>query len=163
MPSLMRYINIISRCGNIWRGDKLKDSDLGPGKAVYILALCHTPGVSQEQLARRICIDKSNVTRHLTSLEQNGYVERRQSEEDRRVTLVYPTEKAYDILPYVRQITREWNQYLTEDFTDEEVAQLYALLGRVYDRATTYARRETEEDPADQAFALPGKGGNTPQ
>lgn len=163
MPSLMRYINIISRCGNIWRGDKLKDSDLGPGKTVYILALCHTPGVSQEQLARRICIDKSNVTRHLAALEKCGYVERRQSEEDRRVTLVYPTEKAYDILPYIREITREWNQYLTEDFTEEELTQLYALLGRLYDKATTYARREPEDDPADQAFAHPGKGGDIPQ
>ena len=27
MPSLMRYINVISRCGAVWRGDKLKDTD----------------------------------------------------------------------------------------------------------------------------------------
>ncbi len=152
MPSLMRYINIISRCGILWRGDKLKESDLNPGQAVYILALCHTPGLSQEQLARRIYINKSNVTRHLTALERTGYIERRQSERDRRVTLVYPTEKAYAILPYVRQITREWNTYLTEEFTEEETAQLYALIARLCDRATAYAKRKLEDDPADNAL-----------
>lgn len=151
MPSLMRYINIISRCGLLWRGDKLRGTGLKPGQSPYILTLCHTPGLSQEQIARRIYIDKSNVTRHLGTLEREGFVERKQSEADRRVTLVYPTQKAYDIYPYVRQITREWNEYLTDGWTDEEVATLKALLGRISDRAAAYAQRELDDDPGEEA------------
>ncbi len=151
MPSLMRYINIISRCGLLWRGDKLRGTGLKPGQAPYILALCHTPGLSQEQIARRVYIDKSNVTRHLGALEREGFVERRQSEADRRVTLVYPTQKAYDIHPYVRQITHEWNEYLTEGWTEEEVTALKTLLDRVSDRAAAYARRELAAEPGEEA------------
>jgi len=149
MPSLMRYINIISRCGLLWRGDKLRDTGLKPGQAPYILALCRTPGLSQEQLARRIYIDKSNATRNLSALEREGFVERRQSTADRRVILVYPTQKALDILPYVRQITREWNEYLTEGWTEEEVATLKHLLDRVSERAATYANRKLDDDMDD--------------
>lgn len=151
MPSLMRYINIISRCGLLWRGEKLRGTGLKPGQAPYILCLCHTPGLSQEQIARRVYIDKSNVTRHLGALEREGFVERRQSEADRRVTLVYPTQKAYDIHPYVRQITHEWNAYLTEGWTEDEITQLKAMLDRISSRAAEYAQRDLADEPGEEA------------
>ena len=145
MPSLMRYINVISRCGMLWRADKLRGTGLKPGQASYILTLCHSPGLSQEQVARRIYIDKSNVTRHLAALEREGFVERRQSETDRRVSLVYPTEKAYAILPRVKEITREWNEYLTEGWSEEEIAAMKDFIARISDRATAYAQKELDE------------------
>lgn len=148
MPSLMRQINVISRCGSLWRGDKLKDTGLRPVHATYILVLCHEPGLSQEQLARRIYINKSNVARHLAALERDGFVERRQSDTDRRVLLVYPTARAEAILPTVKAVMREWNTYLTEGFSEEETAVLQKLIGRVCSRATTYARREFDQDEA---------------
>lgn len=93
MPSLMRYINVISRCGAVWRGDKLKDTDIGAAHTSYILTVCRHPGISQDKIAKRTYINKSNVTRNLAYLESCGYVERRQSETDKRVVEVYPTEK----------------------------------------------------------------------
>mgnify|MGYP002513349744 CR=1 FL=1 len=106
MPSndhVMRYINIVSRCATIWRTDKLEGTELGDQHYSYILVVCRRPGISQDAISRRLFINKSNVTRHLTQLEKNGYVERRQSEEDKRVMLVYPTEKAYEVLPRMIQ------------------------------------------------------------
>ena len=90
--------------------------------------------------------NKSNVTRHLAQLEKNGYVERRQSEEDKRVTLVYPNQKAYDILPRVREVVRGWNGYLTEDFTPEEMEQFNAMLSRITQKATEAVNKEFEDD-----------------
>ena len=51
-------------------------------------------GISQEKLAKMIYINKSNVTRNLAVLEKNGYIERRPAENDKRVMLVFPTQKA---------------------------------------------------------------------
>ncbi len=146
MPSFMRQINIIGRCSAMIRNDKLADTGLTGWHYSYILTLCRRPGQSQEQLSRHIYINKSNVTRHLAQLEKNGYVERRQSEEDKRVTLVYPTQKAYDILPRVREVVREWNAYLTEDFTPEEMEQFNAMLSRITQRATEAVNKEFEDD-----------------
>ena len=98
MPTLMRQINVISRCGGRFRTEKLKEFGLCAPHHSYILNICNHPGISQEQLAEHICVDKSNVTRQLAYLENEGYVERKQSETDRRVTLVYPTEKAFRAL-----------------------------------------------------------------
>ena len=65
----MRYINVISRCGAVWRGDKLKGTDIGASHTSYIMTVCRHPGISQDKLAKRIYINKSNVTRNLAYLE----------------------------------------------------------------------------------------------
>ena len=145
MPSLTRMINVISRCATIFRASQLKDTELSGAHHVYIMTLCRNPGMSQDQIAKRIYINKSNVTRHLNQLEKNGFVERKQSETDKRVSLVYPTQKAYDILPRVTEIARSWKAYLTEDFTDEEIEQLNSMLERITKRATDAVNKEFED------------------
>lgn len=146
MPSFMRQINVIGRCSAMVRNQKLADTGLTGWHYSYILTLCRNPGQSQEHLARHIYINKSNVTRHLTQLEKNGYVERRQSEEDKRVMLVYPTDKAYEVLPRVREVVRSWNSFLTEDFTPEEMEQFNSMLERITRKATEAVNKELRED-----------------
>lgn len=149
MLAFMKYINITYRCGIQYRSEQLIDYDLNGLESVYILHICNHPGISQDALAKNIFINKSNVTRKLLVLEGNGYVERRPSEEDKRVTLVFPTQKALDILPKVRQVFREWNEYITDEFTEEEKALLESLLLRVTEKAKRYASEgmgaETEQ------------------
>jgi len=144
MPSFMREINIVSRCGSIFRSEKLKEYGLGENNHSYILILCRRPGISQDALARSLFINKSNVTRTLAQLEADGFVTRTPSERDRRVTLVYPTEKAYSVLPVVRETLRQWREYLTESFTEEERKTLSDLTHRLALRAAEYA--ELSED-----------------
>ena len=139
MPSISRYINIISRCGNMYRNERLKDTDLGTAHHTYLFTICRNPGISQEKLARMIYINKSNVTRNLAVLEKNGYIERRPSEQDKRVMLVYPTQKAEETLPKLREIMRDWNDIVAADLTEDELEQLRDILSRIAERATGYA------------------------
>ena len=147
MPTIMRQINIISRCAGLYRTDKLRGAELGACHHSYVLAICRTPGISQEELSRHICINKSGVTRHLSYLEEHGYVVRRQSETDRRVTLVYPTEKMQEMLPRVKEIVTEWNTYLTADLSEEELNMFRSVLDHIAQRAKKYAddREESKE------------------
>ncbi len=147
MPSFMRKINIIGRCAAMHRTEQLEGTGISGSHSGYILSLCRHPGQSQEQLSRRIYINKSNVTRHLAHLEREGYVERRQSDADKRVTLVYPTEKAFEILPRVTEVIKGWNSYLTEDFTEEELEQFNSMLDRITKRAKEAVSREGGEFP----------------
>ena len=142
----MRKINVISRCEGIYRQDKLKESGLGPCHHSYVLAVCHHPGMTQDQLARHICINKSGVTRHLAYLEEKGYVERRADTHDKRATCVYPTQKCLDILPEVRRIVAEWNAYLTEDIDPEELECFKKVLDRIADRAKKYVYEKEEPE-----------------
>ena len=139
MPSISRYINIISRCGNMYRSERLKETDLGTAHLTYLFTICRNPGISQEKLAKMIYINKSNVTRNLAVLEKNGYIERRPAENDKRVMLVFPTQKAQDTLPRLREIVHDWNELVAADFTEDELEQLRSMLARIAERATGYA------------------------
>ena len=143
----MRKINIISRCEGIYRQDKLKESGLGPCHHSYILAICHNPGMTQEQLARHICVNKSGVTRHLAYLEDKGYAERRSAENDKRSIRVYPTQKMLDILPEVKKIVTQWNVYLTEGIDPDELDCFRKVLDQISERAQKYVyeKEDTEK------------------
>ena len=138
MSLTTRRINILSRCQNLFRSARLKDTGLTAPYYNYVLPICRTPGLSQEQLARRVYFDKYNVTRHLSRLEQDGYVQRLPSQEDKRVMLVYPTEKMLALLPEVRRSITDWDEYLFDALTPEELAQFDAILEKITQRAQEY-------------------------
>ena len=145
MPTFMRQINVISRCGALYRTEKLKEVQLGAPHHSYIINVCNYPGTSQEQLAKHICVDKSNVARQLAYLEKEGFVERRQSPSDGRVILVYPTQKAFDVLPEVKRVPAFWNEYITQDLTKEEKESLSGVLEKIVCRARSYFEESGEE------------------
>lgn len=138
MPTIMRQINMISRCEGIYRTDRLRGAELGACHHSYVFAICRNPGISQEALSGHICINKSGVTRHLAYLEEHGYVTRVQSETDKRVILVYPTEKMKAIFPEVQRIVDEWNEYLADGLSEEELTQFREVLARLASRAKKY-------------------------
>ena len=139
MNSLMKNINITSRCANQYRNEQLMGSGLNGCQCSYILHIYRNPGISQDKLARLIYINKSNVTRQLIPLEESGYIERRTGNTDKRIVEVYPTQKSLDILPRIIFILHEWNKFLTEDFTEEEKEILISLLERISVKAMSYA------------------------
>lgn len=137
MAIFSQYIHMINRCTGIYCAEHLRESGLGQNHPWCLISVCRHPGISQEKLARRLYINKSNVTRRLSYLESAGFVERRQSEEDKRVMLVYPTEKAYEILPSLRVLFCEWEDAITSELSPEEVEAFKEMLKRVAKNAST--------------------------
>ena len=146
MPTISHQFNIINRCSGFYRAERLKETDLGPNHHSYIFSVCRHPGISQEELTHRVHIHKSNVTRHLAYLVSCGYVKRVQSEEDKRVMLVYPTEKAEAVLPLLREIVHDWDDAVTEGFTEEEIEQLKSMLARIRVKAAELAHNEEQKE-----------------
>ena len=101
MPDLMHHVTEIARCAALFRQEELTPLGLKSCHSSYIDAICTCPGITQDQLARRIFINKSNVARQLVILEEEGYVERRPSPEDKRAIQVFPTQKAIEAMQKV--------------------------------------------------------------
>lgn len=146
MPSFARSLNVIARCTQMQRDEALKELNLRGSQVPYLLELSRRPGLSQEELARALYVNKSTVARQITNLEKSGYVERRPSTTDRRCLLVYPTQFALDTLPQLRTIVYDWNQFLMEEFCDEEREMLRTMMNRIAVRAKGYIEREVGWD-----------------
>lgn len=146
MPNFTHSLNIVGRCTQMQRGQALKALGICGGQVPYLLRLCRMPGLSQEELAKGLYVNKSTAARVIANLEKAGYVERRPSPEDRRCHQLFPTQKALDALPELREVVRGWNDYLLDEFTEEEKEALVAMLARVSERAQAYVRREVGWD-----------------
>ena len=142
---------MIARCGGKYRSDRLADTELLSFHQSFVFAVCGNPGMSQDALARHLCMNKSTVTRRLAFLEEHGYVHRVPSEVDRRVMLVYPTERMRAVLPRVREVTGEWNRAVTEEISEEELSVFYAVLERIAENARVLAELEEAGDTEAEA------------
>lgn len=138
MSQIIRDITEITRCGAQYRLDQLSPMGLKACHASYLMAICAQPGISQDKLARIICINKSNVGRQAAVLEEEGFITRRPSGCDKRVLELYPTGKALELLPQISQILVCWEERITRDLSSEEKQLLSSLLSRVKGRASDY-------------------------
>ena len=143
MPKMMRSLNVISRCQSLYRSAQLQ-GDLCGTQHAFVLAICHTPGRSQEELARRLCLNKSTVARALTQLEDNGYVLRQPNPEDKRQLLVYPTQKMTDAVVRVREISEEWSRQICRGIDARELEIFESVLYRMEAGARALAQGEGE-------------------
>lgn len=89
MSSLTRCISVIARCSALKRSQAFKSLGITGCQHTYILNVCRNPGISQEQLANKIYIHKSNVARQVALLDKAGFLTRAPSSEDKRVMLIF--------------------------------------------------------------------------
>ena len=136
----MQQISITYRCAMRFREDELADTGLAGCQTPYLTALYRHPGISQEELARTLNVNKSSVARQLSALEDKGYIRREPSPKDKRITLVFPTDKALALIERIFACYSSWNSYLTQDFDDEEKAVLSRLMLRIAKRAEQYVK-----------------------
>ena len=126
-----KQIGLIERCNVLYRQNAFKELGIGGCQHTYILCLCNNPGISQEEIAKRIHVNKSNVTRNIISLEESGFVYRSENPNDKRSFIVNPTIKAYEIKDKILSYLRLWDSKLTEDLSVEEKEFLNAILTKV--------------------------------
>lgn len=132
---LMANINTIARCASLYRDKHLASEEITGWQAPYLPYICASPGITQDQLAARLHVNRSNVTRQLAMLEEKGYVRRERSDSDRRAVEVYPTPRAQAALPLVKQAFAQWREQLFCDLTPQERELLEDLLERLARRA----------------------------
>lgn len=142
MIKLTKLIGIIERCSLQYRNAEFKEIGLCGAHHKYIFYLCRKPGLSQEQLAKDIYVNKSNVARSIKMLEEGGFVYVKVDEDDKRVNRVYPTDKAYEVLPLIKEKIASWNETLLSGLTEEEVESLGKMLYSVAKNAV----EQIEED-----------------
>ncbi len=142
MSKVVKDLTFVSRCGARYRNRELEPLGLTARQSLTLQEICSHPGISQDEIAHRVALDKSNITRQVAILEENGLVLRTPCTKDKRITRLNPTEKALELVPQVKAVAKAWEEYVTEEFSPEELQILEGLLSRMKQRA----RQWMEED-----------------
>ena len=108
-----------------------KEIEIGPGQGRILFALWKKDEVPINDLARRTLLRKSTLSELLDNLEESGYIERVQSQEDRRKVLIKTTDKTHKLQKAYIDLSVTMTKLFYNGFTDEEIEQFESYLGRV--------------------------------
>ena len=130
----MKMLNNISRAQTIYRRNRIA-GELAPVHQTYVLCITRSPGATQDEIARDICVNKSTVARHMDWFLENGYVTRVPDQNDKRCLRVYPTERMLAALPEIKRVTGEWTTLISEGIDERELAIFESVLKKMEAKA----------------------------
>ncbi len=111
----------------------------------YLTEICEAPGRQQDSFVRRGNLNKSSIARHFSFLEENGFIQRRPMESDRRALQVFPTEKALHIMPVIQRAMEQWERTLLCGVSEAENRALAEILAKITRNAEAYFVSEGAE------------------
>lgn len=118
--TVTRLITLLARKSQSCITEVLKDYEISAAEQPFFMAVEHSEGMNQEELTAMVSVDKAATTRAIRSLEEKGYLIRRQDTKDRRKNLIYPTEKTHEIYPKVHGALLALNDRITEGLSGAE-------------------------------------------
>ena len=108
----------------------LKPLGLTYTQYIVFMVLWEKESVNVGQLGETLCLDAGTLTPLLKRLEKDGYVTRKRSDEDERVTIVSITDKGNELKEKCKDIPLR----LSADgspLTEKEAKELYRLLYKI--------------------------------
>jgi MarR family transcriptional regulator, transcriptional regulator for hemolysin len=138
---------------------RLKPLGFGVGYVPVLVAIGQGKAQSQRDLARFARVEQPSIAQMLGRMERDEFIRRTPDPEDGRSSLISLTQIAHARLPEACAVLFQGNREVLSDFTDEEAAQLVALLTRLItslDRVVNadVARARTIREASNSA---PGK------
>lgn len=140
--SLGHKISIIHRYTEIYLTEALKDFNLhGSGQTRIVMTLANLEeGISQDELARILLVDKATISRMIRPMINNGVIERKTNPSDKRAYIINLTEKTRMDVPRIRKITRKWTKILGQDLSSDELEGLFDTLDTLMNNAGAYIK-----------------------
>lgn len=115
---------------------KLENIDMHPRQFPMLRILFEYPGLNQREIAEKLNIKPPTVAVSIKRMEKAGLVERKQDQNNQRISRIYITEAGTQVMKLGRKILVEEEKILLKDFTEEETAQFRQYLQRMRNNFT---------------------------
>lgn len=112
---------------------EVKGSAYGLSAAQWrlLVRLVKEEGVAQARLAELLEIEPISVSRLLDRMEEGGWIERRQDASDRRVRMIFPTDKSREAFAAIKGVAGEVYDLALAGLSAEEKRVLVKGLGAI--------------------------------
>jgi len=110
---------------------RLRATGVGYQEFKVIVELVTSGRISMAKLAEKIMFTQAGVTYLIDRLEEQGYVVRVRSSEDRRIIFIEATDKAKKVFEEGLRVIRETTHELFQNLTNEELTFMYNSLVKI--------------------------------
>lgn len=113
------------------RGPKQGGPQMGRGQMMIVREILENPGISQDQLAEKLSIDKTTVAKSVKKLEAHEMITRVKSIEDSRKYEITATKRAVDIGDRMKNEFDKRTGLLFKGIADEELDSFNITLKKI--------------------------------
>lgn len=131
MKDILREIGMIARALDSVSNIEFKEYDLTKGQYLYLVRICEQPGIIQEKLAEMIMVDRTTAARSIKKLEMNGFIEKREDQQNKKIKKLFPTEKGENVYPLIKRENDYSNTVALQGFSETEMESIFNLLQKV--------------------------------
>ncbi|MGN0415405.1 MAG: MarR family winged helix-turn-helix transcriptional regulator [Agathobacter sp.] len=122
-PNLGRCLSILDRLMKMYYDRNLADFEIGWGQQFYVEYLYDHPGTSAQEMVECIRVDKGTLTKVIKKLTEIGYIEVVTSERDKRMKLLYLTERAVPAAKRIKEIHNNFYSILCSNIQPSDIQQ----------------------------------------
>ncbi|MFJ5760499.1 MarR family winged helix-turn-helix transcriptional regulator [Neobacillus sp. NPDC093182] len=131
MKEILREIGMIARALDSISNIEFKEYELTKGQYLYLVRICENPGIIQEKLAEMIKVDRTTAARAIKKLEVNGFIEKKDDQQNKKIKKLFPTEKGKNVYPFIKRENDYSNTVALAGLSEREVDTIFNLLQRV--------------------------------
>jgi len=141
---LMEQKKIISTFGILNRTflsyitESLLEQNISYSDSIFLVNIGAKEGITQEEIANNLAIDKAAVARSVKNMQKKGYVRTVQSDLDRRAKELYLTETGKELDQLMLQINGKWMNYVLGSLSQEEIKTFSQTIYEIGMRAKEY-------------------------
>lgn len=128
--SPFKLISILYRKSHIWLNSGCERVHLTAAQAVVIMIVCDFRELTQDEITKRLSLDKSVVAKTVSKLEDGGYLLRVTNKKDKRTYDIHPTDKAWAVYPAIREEVERCIHRMTLGLSQEEQVVFRQLLAK---------------------------------
>src|SRR5690606_17365067 len=132
---------------------EVKGSAYGLSAAQWrlLVRVAKDEGVAQARLAELLEIEPISVSRLIDRMEEGGWIERRQDASDRRVRMIFPTDKSREAFAAIRSVAGEVYDLALAGLEQDEKRVLVKALNTMItnlseDQAAAACQPDTDKD-----------------
>lgn len=121
-------ISILYRKSHMWLNNSCAPYHLTAAQAVVILIVCDFQTLTQDEITKRLSLDKSVIAKTVNKLEETGFLVRATNARDKRTYDICPTQRAWEVYPFIKEQVDGCFRLMTQHMTQEERDQFQRLL-----------------------------------
>ena len=129
--------SILYRCTQKYYDKALKDLDINAGQLSFLTIINENEGLSMNSLAEIGSFDKGTVSKEIQKLVDLGYV-LIENGEDKRVRILFLSNKAKEIMPKLYMLRRDWWEFLTSNIDKGTLENYLDVRNEIVNKAKEY-------------------------
>lgn len=132
----VQKMGIVSRLAWEYAREKMDTDGLSSVQNKVCIAIYNNPGLSQDDVARALGMDKSSIAKLIAKLMDGQYVTRQTNPQDRREYKLYLDERGEKVTQELVNCLEEFQQNYISSIRPDLLAELNDVLNKILENAT---------------------------